>query len=89
MTQLNFAELNARLSQLDRRAELVNYIFRTQGAELRRLDEEKAAAVLGVDRKTISRYIGQLADKKIITIVRGTLPNTAQLKLNSEIIENV
>lgn len=66
MAQLNYEALNERLSTLDRRTELVNYIFRTQGGELKRLDYNKAAAELGCDWKTVSRYITQLADKKII-----------------------
>lgn len=79
--ELNYAALNERLSQLDRRLKLVNYIFRVQGAELRRLDYGAAAKALGVDWKTVSRYCDQLADERIIAFEGD------KLKLNPEIIE--
>ena len=81
MEQIDYEALNKRLSELDRRTELVNYIYRVQGSALRRLDYAQAGAALGVDWKTISNYCTQLADKKII-IFEGN-----GLKLNPAILK--
>lgn len=78
--QLNFEILNERLSQLDLKTALVNYIYKTQGDELRRLDYGAAAHALGVDWHTISKNCDQLAALKIIVF------EDKKLKLNRDII---
>lgn len=65
---------------MDKRAELINFIFKTQGAELKRLNPKDAAAELGCSDRTIRRLITELADRKLIEL-RGK-----QLKLNDEIL---
>lgn len=68
--QLNFEALNERLSP--KLAELVNYIFRCQGADLRRLDYSEAAEALGFPNPkragwtAVKRLCDQLADKHVI-----------------------
>lgn len=79
MQQLDYEALNERLSQLDRRAKLVRYIFEVQGFELKRLNYDKAGEAVGVDWTTIKRYCDELADKKII-VFEGK-----GLKLNDEL----
>lgn len=80
MKQLNCAALNDRISQIDKRMELVNYIFEVQGADLRRLNYKAAANALGVSARTISRYVDELGAKQILTF------EDKKLKLNDDIL---
>lgn len=52
---------------------LMRYIFRTQGAELKRLDYNAAAKELQIDRRTIARTVNALAAKKLLVIQDGKL----------------
>ena len=78
--KLNYEALNVQMCIMDARAALVDYIFRVQGGELRRLDFDAAASDLGVSRRTVSRYVGELAGRKIIVLAGD------KLKLNEEFI---
>lgn len=71
--ELNYKALNRQICIMDARAALVDYIYKVQGAELRRLDFDAAASDLGVSRRTISRYVGELAGNKIIVITDGKI----------------
>ena len=65
---IDYETLNELLSP--KLTELFNYIFQTQGAELRRLDYGAAAEALGLQRRRgwteIKRRCDQLADRHII-----------------------
>lgn len=76
--ELNYKALNGQISIMNARAALVDYIFKVQGAELRRLDFNAAASDLGVSRRTVSRYVGELAGNEIIVITDG------KIKLNEK-----
>ncbi len=78
--EIDYKALNERLCVMDARAALVEYIFKVQGAELRRLDYNAAAAALLVSRKTVTRFVGQLADSKVIVII------DAKIKINGNLI---
>ena len=56
---------------------LMRYIFRTQGAELKRLDYNAAAEALNIDRRTISRTVNALAAKKLL-VIQGGAPMIAE-----------
>lgn len=83
--QLNFEVLNERLNP--KLAVLVNYIFRQQGAELKRLDYGAAAKALGFKERsgwsTIKRLCDQLADKHIIIF------NGSMLRLSDDVLKAV
>lgn len=78
--ELNYKTLAGHMCVMDARAGLVDYIFKVQGAELRRLNFDAAASELGVSRRTISRYVGELAGQNIIVLAGD------KLKINSEFI---
>ena len=78
--EIDYKALNERLCVMDARAALVEYIFKVQGAELRRLDYNAAAAALLVSRKTVTRFVGQLADSKVMVII------DAKIKINGNLI---
>lgn len=78
--ELNYKALSGHTCIMHARAALVDYIFRVQGAELRRLDFDAAASDLGVSRRTVSRYVGELAGQNVIVIAGD------KLKLNDEFI---
>jgi Mn-dependent DtxR family transcriptional regulator len=80
LTNLNFGALAAEYSAIDVRFKLITYIFEIQGGELQRLDFNRAAQKLGVSRKSISRYVAELAECGILTISDG------KLQINSELI---
>lgn len=81
--QLDYEALNERLNP--KLAELVNYIFRCQGKELRRLDYSAAAEELGFTGRSgwsaIKRLCDQLADKQII-IFNGNM-----LRLSDDVLK--
>lgn len=52
---------------------LMRYIFRTQGAALKRLDYNAAAEALQIDRRTVARTVNTLADKKLLILCGGAL----------------
>ncbi|MBO5328622.1 MAG: hypothetical protein J6B04_05575 [Clostridia bacterium] len=79
--EINYKALTERLSARDKRVELVNFIYATQGCELRRLNYGAAAEALHVDWKTVSRYCTQLAQMHVISFIGD------QLKLNDEILQ--
>lgn len=58
---------------------LMRYIFRTQGAQLKRLDYNAAAEALNIDRRTISRTVNALAAKKLLVIQGGMLRISEEL----------
>lgn len=64
----------------DKRLELIKYIHRVQGAQLRRLDYCAAAKSIGVSVKTVSRYCSELATDGIIRF------EGRQLQLSREIV---
>lgn len=80
MAVLNFAALAEQLLRDDKLLELIKYIDRVQGAELRRLDYSEAAVSIGVSSKTVSRYCSELAAKGII-IFEGK-----QLRLSANVV---
>ncbi|MCH5146529.1 MAG: hypothetical protein J1F61_00815 [Clostridiales bacterium] len=81
--QLDFEALNERLSP--KLSELVNYIYRQQGAELQRLDYGAAAKALGFMERsgwtTVKRLCDQLADKQIIVF------NGNMLRLSDDVLK--
>lgn len=79
---LNFKELNERLSP--RLAELVNYIFRVQGAELRRLDFAAAARALDTDWTGIRRLCDRLEQKGVI-LCEG-MGDDRKLRLSDDVL---
>lgn len=81
MQQLNYNALAARLSSRERRLYLITYIFKVQGAELARLNYEDAAEELGVDRRTLGRYIDDLGALGVLSF------HDHKLKINPEYIK--
>lgn len=83
MEKINLRLLYERLSyqSFDRLVELVKYIYRVQGVQLRRLNYNRAAEAIGVDRKSISRYCDSLAAKNVIVFENGGL------RINPDIIK--
>ena len=51
-------------------AALVDYIYKTQGAEARRVDFNAAADKLGCCRRTVSRYAKVLVAREVLKIVK-------------------
>lgn len=80
MPKLNSAELHTRLLEQDKHLQLVEYIFKVQGAERRRLNYRTAGAALGVSKNTIGSYVAELASKHVIDIEDG------QIQINQNII---
>ena len=66
---LNLKPVYERLNK-DRVIQLLRYILRVQGVELRRLDYNKAAQALGVLRPQIARDCQKLREAQLI-IVEG------------------
>ena len=81
MQQLDYETLAARLSSRERRLSLITYIFKVQGAELARLNFEDAAEALGVDRRTLGRYIDELGALGVLSF------HDHKLKINPEYIK--
>lgn len=79
--QIDFNVLTERLRGLDRYSQLIIYIFDVQGARAEKLDYNAAAKSLGVDRRSIGRYISTLADRQVLNLSGG------KLKLNEEILK--
>lgn len=79
--ELNHAVLSERLKGLDRYGQLVNYIFNVQGNRIARLNFESAAKALNVDRRTIGRYLKELANRRVV------LFHDDKLQLNDEILK--
>lgn len=82
--ELNHKVLNERLCLVDTAAALIDYIYRTQGSESRRLDYEAAAISLNVSRRTIGRYVDVLADNKLI-VLNGE-HNEGEVQLSNDIL---
>lgn len=80
--QLNFEILTERLSP--KLAELVNYIFLCQGAELKRLDFAEAARALNTDWTGVRRMCDQLERKQVI-ICDGS-GDDKKLRLSGDIL---
>lgn len=78
--ELNYAALSERLKGLDRYGQLVIYIFNVQGNRIARLNFESAAKVLNVDRRTIGRYLKELANRRVVLFYDD------KLQLNEEIL---
>ena len=78
--ELNLTALGERMCLMDKRAQLINFIFKTQGAEWQRLNPKDAAAQLGCSDRTVRRLITELADQKLIEL-RGK-----QLRLTDEVL---
>lgn len=78
--ELNLTALGGHMCLMDKRAELINYIFETQGAEWQRLNPKDAAAKLGCSDRTVRRLITELADRKLIVL------SGKQLRLADEIL---
>ena len=79
--QIDFNALTERLRGLDRYSQLIIYIFDVQGARAEKLDYNAAAKSLGVDRRSIGRYISTLTDRQVLNLSGG------KLKLNEEILK--
>lgn len=79
--ELNYKTLAGQMCVMDARAALVDYIFKVQGGELRRLNFDAAASDLGVSRRTVSRYVGELAKQNVIVLAGD------KLKLNEKFID--
>ncbi len=78
--QIDFNALSERLRGLDRYTQLIIYIFNLQGNRTAKLDYNAAAKALGVDRRSIGRYVSTLVDRQILSLSCG------KLKLNEEIL---
>ena len=63
--------------------ELVRYIFKVQGCELKRLDFDAAAAVLKCDRRTVGRRVKYLSEERHVLHVEGD-----RLKINDEMLKD-
>lgn len=85
--KIDYAELHARLLDADKHLELVNYIFRNQGAESRHLDYRLAAEALNIDRKTVRNYVNDLTAKGII-VKRFNCKNW-ELRLSDDILTEI
>jgi Mn-dependent DtxR family transcriptional regulator len=81
LTNLNYKALAAEYSAIDVRFQLITYIFEVQGGELKRLDYNVAARKLNVSRKSISRYVSELANNGILNVTDG------KIEINSELLE--
>ena len=79
--QIDFNALTERLRGLDRYSQLIIYIFDVQGARAEKLDYNAAAKSLGVDHRSIGRYISTLTDRQVLNLSGG------KLKLNEEILK--
>lgn len=79
---LDFKILNERLSP--KLAELVDYIYRVQGAELRRLDFAAAAKALHTDWTGIRRLCDRLEQKGVILCVG--LGDDRKLRLSDDVL---
>lgn len=79
---LDFKILNERLSP--KLAELVDYIFQVQGAELRRLDFAEAAKTLHTDWTGVKRLCDRL-EKKGVILCEG-MGDDKKLRLSDDIL---
>lgn len=84
--ELNYKALSKKLCEVDTSAALIDYIFRTQGGDRRRLNYAAAADSLKVSEKTISRYITELANKKLIVLYGMSGKGKGEIQLSYEIL---
>ena len=79
--KIDFDALHGHLRGLDRYAQLTLYIFDIQGKKLAKLDYNAAAKALGVDCRSIGRYINKLVERRVLIF------NDGQIKLSDEILK--
>ena len=79
--QLDYITVMERLKGLDPYIHLTIYILNIQGMRRKKLDYNAAAKALGVDRRSIGRYLAILAERQVLTFEDGTI------KLSDEIFK--
>lgn len=84
--ELDYKALSIKLCELDTSAALVNYIFQIQGGDRRRLNYVEAAKSLNVSERTISRYVAELADKKLLILYGMAGKGSGEVQLSSDIL---
>lgn len=77
--KIDFLTLTERLKGLDPYIHLTLYIYCTLGNKCAKLDYNAAAKALGVDRRSIGRYITVLAERQIIDFEGGKLRLTEEI----------
>ena len=83
--EIDYTALHARLLTADKHLELINYIFRVQGADSRHLDYRRAADALHVDRKTVRNYVNELTDKGVL--VKHFNCKNWEIKLSDDLLK--
>lgn len=73
MIQLNNELLHERLLQKDKLCALAQYIFKQNGAELRRLDYQSAADALGISKNTVGANVLKLVLLDVLEIDDGKI----------------
>lgn len=84
--ELDYKTLGTQMCQLGKAAALIEYIFKTQGDERRRLKYDDAAASLGVSKRTIGRYVDRLADKKLLVLYGTEDKHGGEVQLSVNIL---
>lgn len=84
--ELDYMALSKRLCQADTTAALIDYIFRTQGAERQRVNLTDAAKSLGVSESTVARYLTKLADLKLVTLFGSAGKGNGEVQLSFDIL---
>lgn len=84
--ELDYKALSKKLCEVDTSAALIDYIFQTQGGERRRLNFAKAAESLKVSEKTISRYVTELANKKLLILYGTAGKGNGEIQLSYDIL---
>ncbi len=84
--ELDYKALSKRLCQMDTAAALIEYIFKTQGGERRRIIPADAAKSVGVSESTICRYLTKLADEKLIMLYGSAGKGNGEVQLSFDIL---
>lgn len=84
--ELDYKVLSEKVCELGKAAALIEYIFKTQGDERRRLKYDDAAANLGVSKRTIGRYVDRLADKKVLVLYGAEDKHGGEVQLSVNIL---
>ena len=84
--EMDYAALSARLSRVDGRVGLVQYIYAKGAGQDVRIDYKDAARELGVSARTIGRYVKQLADRRIVILGMGD-DGKGVIGINSELLK--
>ncbi|MBO5327629.1 MAG: hypothetical protein J6B04_00480 [Clostridia bacterium] len=82
MPKLNTQELHERLLKNDKLRELVEYVYKINGASAARLNYRDAAKALNVAKNTIGAYVLKLVILEVFDVDDGTI------KINTELFED-